>query len=446
VPGRYQSKLSSIPSLVIAFLIVGCFVTRAGTDDFKVDSSRGGGGELIVTNDPFGKLGTASTNRFNGGSTNGFFVPLGTNGRTCVTCHVADDAYTISPGTVKKVARKNFRDPLFNSFDGGSDCPPPVSTQLPDARNSTMLLENALIREQIGIPSGANFSLVTATNPKNCQIPPGSPAISGKLVLFRRPLPSTNLFFLSDVRWDGRETVLPITTGPNFTNIEPLVFDVSSQANHASIAHELSPSILGTQELADIVEFERNLFTAQLSIEPLNDLGDRGGPGYIAKKVAPGFFIGQNDPLGKDFSSKVFTLFAAWEPKSGDRDADARAHPPLTELQKAIGEGEKIFNTRTFTIANVQGLNGAKGDPLFNPADPVSTNPEPQARRALLRRHGDAEDSRCAENKRAEYDVKSHAIAKPGDLTYSLRGSGAQPWRCDESVKIGNCEHCRDDR
>lgn len=120
---RYQSKLSSITSLVIAFLMVGCFVAQAGTDDFKGDSSHGGGGEFIITNDPIGKLGTTSTNGFNGGSTNGFFAPLGTNGRTCATCHIADDAYTLSPASAKKIARKNFRDPLFAPVDG-SDCPP----------------------------------------------------------------------------------------------------------------------------------------------------------------------------------------------------------------------------------------------------------------------------------------------------------------------------------
>ena len=238
-----------------------------------------------------------------------------------------------------------------------------------------MVLEYGLIREQIAIPSGADFSLVSATNPKNCQIPPGSAAISGSLILYRRPLPSTNLVFLSTVRWDGRETVQPIITRPALTEIGPLVFDLGSQANHASINHEQSQPILGTQTLADIVDFERNLFTAQLSIKPLDDLGGRGGPGYIAEKVAPGFFIGQNDPLGKDFSTTVFTLYAAWEPNHDGHDSDGRGHPRLTDLQKSIGEGEKIFNSRTFTIANVQGLNSAKADPVYNPSDPLSDTP-----------------------------------------------------------------------
>jgi cytochrome c peroxidase len=132
----------------------------------------------------------------------------------------------------------------------------------------------------------------------------------------------------------------------------------------------LSPPIR-TQVQADIVAFERNLFTAQLSIKPLDDLGERGGPGYLAKTTASSFFIGQNDPLGKDFSRRVFTLFDDWEPHR-HHGYDAKAHHRLTELQQAIGKGEEIFNNRTFTITNVQGLNSAKGDPLFNPADPIA--------------------------------------------------------------------------
>ena len=66
----------------------------------------------------------------------------------------------------------------------------------------------------------------------------------------------------------------------------------------------------------------------------------------------------------------MFTLYAAWEP---DRDGHDRAD--LTDLQKAIGEGEKLFNSRTFPIANVQGLNSSKGDPLYNPTDPLANTP-----------------------------------------------------------------------
>jgi cytochrome c peroxidase len=62
-----------------------------------------------------------------------------------------------------------------------------------------MLLNKALIRIGIGIPSGAEFSLVSVDDPYNF-------ASAQELSLFRRPLPTSNLKFLTDVMWDGRET------------------------------------------------------------------------------------------------------------------------------------------------------------------------------------------------------------------------------------------------
>lgn len=317
-----------------------------------------------------GRLGTVSTNGFNSGPTRSFFTALGTNGRTCATCHAADQGYSLSPAGVNAVARLDFRDPLFDPVDGGSDCPP-TSGQQADARRSGMLRRYALIREQIAAPAGADFSLLHASNPQHCRIAPASPPIGGKLILFRRPLPTTNLHFLSDVRWDGRATVEPIITGVNGGDIGPLVSNLAAQANTASIGHELSAPILGTQALTDMVAFERNLFSAQIGLGPLASLGYRSGPRFLAFSVAPGFFIGQNDPLKDGFTPNVFTLFTDWERDSRGQDPDANGDR-LRALRHAIGQGEKIFNSRRFVIANVPGLNSATTDPLFNAADPFA--------------------------------------------------------------------------
>ena len=52
---------------------------------------------LPISLDQFGVLESSSTNRFNTGSTNGFFANLGTNGRSCATCHVEANAWTFTP-------------------------------------------------------------------------------------------------------------------------------------------------------------------------------------------------------------------------------------------------------------------------------------------------------------------------------------------------------------
>src|SRR5262249_41247129 len=138
------------------------------------------------TVDGSGILGSVSTDGFRTGRTQAFFADLGTNGRSCGTCHVARDAWTFTPAHARSLSP---HDPLFMPNDG-SDCPPTTPSQRPNRALSSEVLHYALIRVQIGILATADYALASATNPKGCAIPPGSPGVSGQLFLFRRPLPS----------------------------------------------------------------------------------------------------------------------------------------------------------------------------------------------------------------------------------------------------------------
>src|SRR5215831_8581307 len=236
--------------------------------------------------DGAGILGSVSTDGFRTGSSNGFFADLGTNGRTCGTCHVARDAWTFTPAHARSLSS---HDPLFMPNDG-SDCPPTTPSQGPNSALSSEVVRYGLIRVQIGILPTANYALTSATNPKGCAIPPGSPGVNGQLFLFRRPLPSTNLIFDSAVMWDGRETLQPLTTQANFHGIDPLLFDLADQANSATMGHAQGASIDGTPAQSDIVEFETSLYTAQrLLFQPRQRLlaslsahGANGGADYLA--------------------------------------------------------------------------------------------------------------------------------------------------------------------
>jgi cytochrome c peroxidase len=317
--------------------------------------------------DQFGVLESSSTNNFNTGTTNGFFANLGTNGRTCGSCHVEANAWTFTPLHARLLAPN---DPLFAPVDG-SDCPPVSSSQEPNSANSSMVLNFAVIRIQLAIPATANFTLASATNPKGCAIPPGSPAISGELFLFRRPLPSTNLLLLSSVMWDGRETLEKITTQAGEQSTAPLLFDLADQANSATTGHAQGAPIVGTQAQQDIVTFETGLSTAQVILVPgvgiaLLDLqGANGGAYYLQNTLTPAFAIGVNNPLSPPFTNTVFTIYSAWEPTSPE-------YPRLDPVQQAIGRGEAIFNSTTFVVHDVPGINSVPSDPLYNPADPLA--------------------------------------------------------------------------
>jgi cytochrome c peroxidase len=316
--------------------------------------------------DQFGVLESSSTNDFNTGETNGFFANLGTNGRTCGTCHVEADAWTFTPLHAQLLPHN---DPLFAPVDG-SDCPPVSSNQEPNSANSSMVLKYALIRIQLAIPTTANFTLGSATNPKGCAIAPGSQAISGDLFLFRRPLPSTNLMFLSAVMWDGRESLEKITTQAGEESTAPLLFDLADQANSATTGHAQGAPIAGTQAQQDILAFETGLSTAQVVLVPdigiaLLDVGANGGADYLKNTLTPAFAIGVNNPLAPPFTNTIFTIYSAWEPTSPE-------YRRLSPVQQAIGRGEAIFNNTTFTIHDVPGLNSVPSDPLYNSADPLA--------------------------------------------------------------------------
>jgi cytochrome c peroxidase len=165
--------------------------------------------------------------------------------------------------------------------------------------------------------------------------------------LYRRPLPSTNLPFLSAVMWDGREST-PTTT---------ILQDLAHQGNDATRGHAQAARDLTPDEAQRIVAFETGLFTAQARDSQAGSLhaqSANGGP--VALSQQP-FFTGINDPVGLNptgaaFDPRAFTVFDAWarlRSSHDDRFASARA---------AIARGQEIFNTKPITITGVAGLNG----------------------------------------------------------------------------------------
>jgi hypothetical protein len=306
--------------------------SRVGADsdvrDLQPQPNESGVGATISTNGAFDR-------------DNPFFQDLGTNGRTCNTCHQASDGWTLTP----QHARARFEatkgeDPLFRLNDGAT-CPSDDVSTL-EARRAAygMLLSKGLIRVGIGIPANAEFTLLEADDPYNC-------ATAAELSLFRRPLPSTNLGFLSTVMWDGRESPAGKTLSEN----------LHQQAIDATMGHAQASVPPTPAEVDAIVALESGLFTAQIEDREagrLDQHGAGGGPLALSRQE---FFLGINDPIGLNptgapFNSRAFTLFNAWTA------SDARA-----EANAAIARGEEIFNARPLTIADVRGLNDVLGAP-----------------------------------------------------------------------------------
>ncbi len=307
-----------------------------------------------VTSDSIGRAETASPDPIDLSTGNPFFASFGTNGRTCGTCHQEAQGWTITPGFAQS---RPSNDPLF-VFDG-SDCLPPGVANTDPRSKSTLMRSKALVRIDLAIPAGADFTLVSYNDPLHCPTPPSA----ADLRMYRRPLPAANSAFLATVMWDGRENVNP----PNNT-ISLVESDLEHQANDATLGHAQATTGLAASDQASMMSFETGLFNAQKSIGrlPLDGRGVHGGGKYLATRVLPNFFIGINDVLGcaipnscapgttATFTSTIFTIFAAWEPGGS----------PPDWLSASIGRGERIFNTRSFPIDNVAGINRDPGDPI----------------------------------------------------------------------------------
>jgi hypothetical protein len=272
---------------------------------------------------------------------NPFFQDLGTNGRSCVTCHQPNEAWSITPeGVQARLMTSGGADPIFRNNDG-SNCEGVVTSSVEEQQQAySLLLTRGLIRVGLDVPADAEFTIDRISDPYGC-----APA-SNDLSAYRRPLPSANVRFLTAVMWDGRESLAT-------TTIEE---DLTRQANSATRGHAAAFADITPEQAHQIVKFEMGLFTAQSQDHDAGNLRAqraKGGPAPLAREP---FFIGINDPVGLNptgapFTPNVFTLFDEWTSLPESSSA-------VIEARKAIGRGQTIFNTKPITLSGVGGLNG----------------------------------------------------------------------------------------
>ena len=323
-----------------------------------------------ISTDPSGALQTINANgRTN---TNGaFFQSLGTNGRSCSTCHVADQAMSMSPPQIQeRFAQTRGRDPLFAAFDG-ANCPNGNTSQ---AAAHSLLLSHGLIRIPLAVPANAQFTVTVVHDPYGCALVTDPSTGVLTLSTYRRPLPTTNLGFLSTIMFDGRESPAGATTalGTVSTFKANLNNDLTQQAIHATLIHAQAAVAPTAQQLADILSFELGLTTAQVFDREAGDLHAGGALGGALNLLEekPDYYPGINDVLGADpsgipFDSSSMTLYAAWENGGNPADSEREAYYRRA-ARSDIAAGEVLFNTAPLTISAVRGLNdnAALGNPV----------------------------------------------------------------------------------
>jgi cytochrome c peroxidase len=165
-----------------------------------------------------------------------FFQSLGTNGRSCGTCHLPSQAFTLSAAAAGLTfILTQGRDPLFAPVDG-ANCP---NARPGDASAHSLLLKNGLFRISLPLPASAQFTITVVHDPYGCAITLDPKTGQEDVSVYRRPLPATNLSFLSDVMSDGRETVAPLSHESTF--LVNLQTDLKHQASDATTTHASMP-------------------------------------------------------------------------------------------------------------------------------------------------------------------------------------------------------------
>ncbi len=291
---------------------------------------------------------------------NAFFQSLGTNGRSCATCHQPGQGFSLSVTGVRLTyLASRGTDPLFASVDG-ANCP--TNTSHEPAAHS-LLLNNGLIRVGLTPPAGAQFTITVVHDPYGCALTfdpnTGAPVIS----VYRRPIASTNLRYLSAIMFDGRETLLPLNNPATFqTN---LAFDLTDQAKSAVLTHAQGTASPTAQQLSEIVQFESGLSTAQVfdfNAGVLSAGLASGGPLTLSTQT---YAPGTNDPLsgtpiGVNFNPNAFSLYTAWENIPAPSTFPWQKLTPgeiSAQRKREIAAGEKLFNTAPVIITGVRGLN-----------------------------------------------------------------------------------------
>jgi cytochrome c peroxidase len=263
-----------------------------------------------------------------------FFQSLGTNGRSCVTCHDPAAAWSLSPTAISaRFEATQGLDPLFRPHDGANSPLADVSTLAARRSAYSMLLRKGVVRIGLPVPADAEFTVEAVDDPYGY-------ASASELSLFRRPLPATNLRFQAHVMWDGRET----HAGSS------LEADLATQAQNATLGHGQAGAPLSPETLSQIVQFELQNVTAQARDTRAGKLDGAGAKGGAKALAAQEFVPGINDPSTAGFNPNVFTLFDKWTKKNAK--------------QKSVARGQLLFNTRTFKIRDTPGLNDVLQQPL----------------------------------------------------------------------------------
>jgi cytochrome c peroxidase len=254
----------------------------------------------LPARNPGGEAATFST-RGSVELTGQYFHALGTNGQSCATCHIQEEAWSITPATLQRLFDETGgTHPVFNPLDADN---PNMDVSTVEARRAaySMLLTRGVFRRGGAPRPDSEWELIAVDDPHGF-------ASVNQLVQWRRSMPTINFAVGSvTVNWDAGANV-------GKGQRAALVNLTNRLVTGALQGPPATPEVID-----DIVNFESSLFTAQLTVPGVGRLdsdGAHGGPEALATMT------------------KVegrFDLFDAWADDANPKRAQ-------------IARGQELFN------------------------------------------------------------------------------------------------------
>jgi cytochrome c peroxidase len=215
------------------------------------------------------------------------------NGRSCATCHVPEDAFTLTPAHVARLLEENPDDPLFNAIDADD----------PTAETLTFEhLKKGLVRVWLTLPD--NMDLIDD---------------DGNVTT-----PDDRKLFV----WRGVPTILNTATSAPY-QLDGRVATLEEQAQGAIEGHSEGDEVSGS-ELERIAAFELSLFSSDRARFVAEQLASGVGPDEVSD-VEELLELSPEEARGREVYEAVCAACHGGANKGTivDRDIHALAFPTL---------------------------------------------------------------------------------------------------------------------
>ena len=205
-----------------------------------------------------------------------FFQVQGANGQTCSTCHIPQEGWSINPGTLQYLFNESDgKHPVFSRLDVNNTNADVSTTEARRAAYSMLLTRGVFRRGGVPRPD-SEWELIAVEDPHGF-------ANTNQLVHWRRPMPTINFALgSSTVNWDSGSTV-------GKDQHAGLVKLINRLVTNALQGPPARPEVV-----TDMIDFQRTLLTAQITVPGAGRLdsdGAHGGPEALStmKKSEGGF-------------------------------------------------------------------------------------------------------------------------------------------------------------